>query len=302
MPKLMVFDLQRFALHDGPGIRTAVFLKGCPLDCVWCHNPESKRGMPQLGYLDKNCTHCGTCATICQCNVHSAEETGRHAIDFSRCAQCGRCVQACPHNALKIFGKQMSNEEVLNIVMKDWDFYLRSGGGLTVSGGEPMLQFDALLELLRKAKQNGLHVCLDTSGQASQDKYRAISEYVDIFLFDYKTTDPNDHKRYTGVKNTLILRNLDFLCTTGNDIYLRCPIIPGINDNEDHYRSISELSRKYDRIVQVNLMTYHDMAKGKSPQIGENYDLRDIRTIDAEEKQKIYDQVKLYGCLRLQDS
>ncbi len=196
----------------------------------------------------------------------------------------------------------MSSDEVLHIVMKDWDFYQRSGGGMTVSGGEPMLQFDGLLELLKKAKQKGLHVCLDTSGQASQDKYRAIADYVDIFLFDYKTTDPDDHKRYTGVKNTLILQNLDFLCATGNHIYLRCPIIPGINDNENHYRSIAELSRKYAGIVQVNLMTYHDMAKGKSPQIGERYDLPDIRTIEMKEKQQIYDQVESYGCLRLQES
>ena len=299
MADLTVFDLQRFALHDGPGIRTTIFLKGCPLDCIWCHNPESKKSSPQLGFLEKKCTYCGKCQHICLHGVHEIRD-GQHLIHFAECKQCGKCVQACVNDALKIFGIRRSPEELLEIVMKDRDFYERSGGGLTVSGGEPMLQFPALKELLKMAKEKGLHVCLDTSGQAPLEKYKEIAEYVDLFLFDYKLTDPAKHKKYTGVDNHLILKNLDWLCTHDSDVFLRCPIIPGINDNEEHYKAIAALSRKYENIRQVNLMTYHDMAKGKASQIGETYPLENLKTIEAKQKEEIYEQVESYGCLRLE--
>ncbi|MGC4019937.1 MAG: glycyl-radical enzyme activating protein [Muricomes sp.] len=302
MAELMVFDLQRFALHDGPGIRTTVFLKGCPLNCMWCHNPESIKSRPQLGFLEKSCTYCGKCQEVCEYSVHSVSKEHCHEIDFGRCVQCGLCVDACPTRALKIYGQSMTSEEIIQVVMKDWDFYQRSGGGLTVSGGEPMLQFEALLELLKKAKEKGLHICLDTSGQASLDKYKVVSEFVEVFLFDYKITDEKEHKQYTGADNRLILKNLDYLCENGKHVYLRCPIIPGINDNEEHYQSIAELSRRYAGIEQVNLMVYHDMAKGKAAQIGEQYALPDIKTIEAKEKEQIYSKLESYGCLRLQDS
>lgn len=308
--KLTVFDVQRFALHDGPGIRTTVFLKGCPLDCVWCHNPESKSRKPQLGFLIKNCTNCGTCQSICKRNVHQVDiakdvkeateiKGERHQINFTSCVQCGECVKACSNKALKIFGNSMSAEEILQTVIKDKDFYQRSGGGLTVSGGEAMVQFKPLLELLKKAKEADIHVCLDTCGQASTEKYKEIAKYVDIFLFDYKLTDSQEHKQYTGVDNSLILKNLRYLCEIGANVYLRCPIIPGINDKKSHYQAIADLSKQYESIRQVNLMTYHDMAKGKAAQIGEVYTLPNIKTILADEKKKIYEQVKDCGCLRL---
>ncbi|WP_334137322.1 glycyl-radical enzyme activating protein [Muricomes intestini] len=302
MAELMVFDLQRFALHDGPGIRTTIFLKGCPLDCVWCHNPESKKTKAQLGFLEKNCVGCGKCQEVCKHDVHIITQKGCHEIDYSNCVQCGCCANTCPSGALKIYGKRMTSEEIIETVMKDWDFYQKSGGGLTVSGGEPMLQFECLLELLKKAKAKGLHVCLDTSGQAPEEKYLTIAEYVDLFLFDYKMTDEQQHRRYTGVDNQLILKNLDSLGRHKSHVYLRCPIIPGINDNEIHYRSIAQLSRKYDNIDQVNLMMYHDMAKGKAAQIGEEYSLPDLKSIEAKEKRRIYEKVESYGCLRLQES
>lgn len=302
MADLMVFDLQRFALHDGPGIRTTVFVKGCPLNCVWCHNPESKKGEPQLGFLEKKCVGCGKCEAVCKNHVHKITEQGKHIIDFSRCKHCGKCVQSCVENALKIIGKKMTSDEILKIVLKDRDFFERSGGGLTISGGEPMMQFPALLELLKAAKEYNLHICLDTCGQAAESKYAEIAKYVDIFLFDYKITDAIQHKKYTGLDNLRIRANLDYLCTHGSKVYLRCPIIPGINDNEAHYRAIAELSRKYDGIEQVNLMTYHDMAKGKAAQIGENYALSQIKTIEKQQKEKIYEQVEACGCLKLQIS
>ena len=165
MAELIVFDIQKFALHDGPGIRTTVFLKGCPLNCVWCHNPESKRGLPQLAYLEKNCVFCGRCKEVCGQGVHTVLEKS-HKTNYSLCIQCGKCENACLNHALKIYGKKMDSEEIMKTVLKDRDFFERSGGGLTVSGGEPMVQFEGLIQLLKEAKGKGLHVCLDTCGYA----------------------------------------------------------------------------------------------------------------------------------------
>lgn len=302
MADLTVFDLQRFALNDGPGIRTTVFTKGCPLDCIWCHNPESKKTRLQLGFLEKKCTNCGRCVAVCTNLLHKITKDGEHIIDYVKCTQCGRCVDTCLNNALKIIGKKMGTEEILKTVMRDVDFYRKSGGGLTVSGGEPMMQFQALLELLKAAKERGLHVCLDTCGQAPENHIAEIAEYVDVFLFDYKITGSQQHKKYTEVNNNIILDNLHYLCTHGKRVFLRCPIIPRINDNEWHYKGIAALSQKYDAIVQVNLLTYHDMAKGKASQIGEEFALANIKTIEAEKKRKIYKKVKSYGCLKLIES
>ena len=301
MDDLMIFDLQRFALHDGPGIRTTVFLKGCPLDCVWCHNPESKKSKRQLGFLEKNCTGCARCADVCPNNVHSITKDGIHKIDADQCVQCGKCVKACLNKALKIYGQSVSAESIIETAMKDEDFYIKSGGGLTVSGGEAMMQFDGLMKLVMLAKERGLHVCLDTCGQAAEDKYLKIAPYIDIFLFDYKITDPEKHRKYIGTDNRLILKNLDTLCRAGNTVYLRCPIIPGINDNMEHYQAIADLSNKYDSIAQVNLMMYHDMAKGKAAQIGEKYELAGLKSISAERKREIYGIVEKCGCRNLKE-
>lgn len=301
MAGLTVFDIQKFALHDGPGIRTTVFLKGCPLNCVWCHNPESKKSTPQLAFLEKNCIFCRRCQIACEQGVHAFTEKG-HEIDYNICIHCGKCENACLNHALKIYGKKMSSEEILKTVLRDKDFFGRSGGGLTVSGGEPMLQFEGLLQLLKAAKHYGLHVCLDTCGYADTKKYEKIIPYVDLFLFDYKVTDKDKHKLYTGVDNSLILKNLDYLCRNKKQVFLRCPIIPGINDDDEHFRTIAELSQEYESIIEVNLMMYHDMAKGKSEQIGEVYELKDLKTIEEEEKKKIYEKVRSFGCLKLQEN
>lgn len=302
MEELMVFDLQRFALHDGPGIRTTVFLKGCPLDCAWCHNPESKKSAPQLRFLEKKCTGCGRCEEVCRYGVHKVKGRKSHNIEFSKCVQCGSCVKVCVNNAIKFYGNKMTSREILEIVLKDRDFYQRSNGGLTVSGGEPMMQFKGLLELLKKAKEEGVPVCLDTSGQASTEKYAEIAEYVDLFLYDYKITGAKKHKQYTGVENHLILKNLEYLCGCGSNVYLRCPIIPGVNDNDTHYKAIADLSKKYHNIREVNLMMYHDMAKSKADEIGEDYQFSYLKSIEKLEKVDIYSKVQSFGCLNLKES
>lgn len=302
MGTLQVFDIQRFALHDGPGIRTTVFVKGCPLDCLWCHNPESKRFRPQLSCLYKNCTGCGRCAAVCPKGVHTFDEDGKHHIAYDRCIQCGACVAACYNKALKLYGQAYDTHALVELVVRDRDFYVRSGGGLTVSGGEPMSQFEGLMALLSEAKSQGLHTCLDTSGFAPTEKYAAVMEYVDLFLYDYKLTDPQKHKQYTGADNVLIRQNIDYLCTHGARLFLRCPVIPGINDDEAHFEAIAALSHQYDAIVQVNVMAYHDMAKSKAVQIGEKYALADVKTVEKGEKRTLYQRLEALGCLRLFES
>lgn len=301
MGKLLVFDIQKYALHDGPGVRTTIFLKGCPLRCAWCHNPESQNVKPQLGCIYKDCIGCRECASVCPSGVHSFAE-GVHNIDFAGCRLCGRCVEQCYKHALRIYGKYMETDHLIKTVMEDWDFYQNSGGGMTVSGGEPMVQINALLKLLAAAKEKDLHICLDTCGYAQPEHYESVSRYVDIFLFDYKITNNEDHIKYVGVSNELILKNLARLADLGKTIYLRCPIIPGINDNEVHLKRIAELSCQYPAIEQVNLMYYHDMGKGKAVQVGMEYMLGDLKTVEKEYKEKTESTLKRFGCTKLHNS
>lgn len=298
MADLQIFDLQRFALHDGPGIRTTIFVKGCPLDCLWCHNPESKKYQTQLSCLYKNCVLCGRCVEVCPESVHWIDREGHH-IDYSRCVRCGKCVDACYQKALRLYGRRYGIEELLQIVLKDRDFYERSGGGITLSGGEPMSQFQSVKEMLRRAKGEGLHTCLDTCGYAKTEQYAGIMEYVDLFLYDYKITCSKKHIEYTGVDNALIKHNLKFICENGGKVFLRCPIIPGINDEEEHFQAITELSVRFANILQVNIMAYHDMAKSKAAQIGADYPLARLETVEKEQKEKIYERLEMLGCLRL---
>lgn len=299
---LHVFDIQRYALHDGPGIRTTVFVKGCPLDCLWCHNPESKRREPQLGCLFSQCVSCGACRDVCPQGAHQVE-SGAHTILFDRCKACGECVAACGTGALRLYGRGWSTGELMEVIGRDAAYYGRSGGGLTISGGEPLLQFDGTLELLRAAREQGIHTCLDTCGFAPQERYEVLLPYVDLFLLDYKLTQPERHKRYTGVSNELILSNLAFLCSHGAHVFLRCPIIPGVNDDDGHLEAVAALSRAWpEAIEQVNIMAYHNMASGKTAQLGGEYALRDLPSMTREDKAHICRRLEALGCIHLRES
>lgn len=276
----IVFDIQKFSVHDGPGIRTTVFLKGCNIRCLWCHNPESFTVLPQLSYSRTKCVSCGACVRVCPTGVHRITAAG-HQVDFSRCKACGACIEECPEQCLKIFGREMSAEEVLTEVLKDKVYYESSGGGVTVSGGEPTVQFEFLMELLRLCKEAGLHTCVETNGVVTEEKFREMAALVDLFLLDYKATGSQQHKELTGHTNEKVLENLRYLADIGKAVILRCPVIPGLNDTEEHFQTIREWKHRYPNIDHVEIMAYHSLGKSKWDSLGKDYSLKEMEDVDV---------------------
>ena len=272
-----VFDIQRFSLQDGPGIRTTVFLKGCPLRCIWCHNPESKSRQPELLLYKNRCIGCLDCSSACPTGVHSVSASGEHLLNRARCIACGACAEACT-GALEICGKEMEPVEVLNEVMKDFFFFDTSGGGLTVSGGEPLMQAEFTEALLALAKFRNLHTAIETSGYAPWETVERVAKLTDLFLWDVKETDPARHKEYTGVDNALILENLHRLSALGAKIVLRCPVIPGYNDRKEHFAAVGKLAEALAAVERVDIEPYHPLGIGKAEALGREYPLRDLQS------------------------
>jgi pyruvate formate lyase activating enzyme len=279
-----VFNIQKFSINDGPGIRTTVFLKGCPLHCIWCHNPESHKTENELFYDARKCIGCQACAHTCPngCHTFTQEE---HRYDRTACVRCGACTALCPTQALETVGSCREVAEVIAEVLKDKPFYETSGGGMTLSGGEPMLQFDFTLALLQAAKAEGLHVCMETCGYADADQLRAVAPYVDLFLYDCKETDPARHKEYTGVSNERILKNLSMLDGMDCKSVLRCPIIPTLNDRDDHLDGIAALANRLQNVTGIDIEPYHPLGSGKAAMLGRDYPLSHL-TFPAEDTVK----------------
>lgn len=291
----LVFDLQRFSLHDGPGIRTTVFLKGCPLHCAWCHNPEAIRRTPQLAYRVERCDHCLACVGACPHEAHSAAD-GLHIYDRALCRDCGACVEACPRQALRLFGKSRSVEEITAIVVRDRVYYDRSGGGLTLSGGEPLAQFGFSVGLLEAAREAGIGTCVETCGECSRQRLAKILPLVDVFLFDYKASDPQLHRELTGVDNRLILSNLRWLLGQGARVVLRCPLVPGINDQPEHLKNIAALSQLSPAPERIQIMAYHDLGRSKAEQIGSVAGLSTFPSASEAVKSAWLESLQKYGC------
>lgn len=293
-----IFDIQRCSLHDGPGIRTTIFLKGCPLRCIWCHNPESQKIDAQISYSSDKCANCLACVKTCPSKAHNLID-GIHVMDRGLCQACGNCAQVCYYGALKRIGDNYSFDQLVDICRKDISYYKHSGGGVTISGGEPMFQFKFLLGLLTRLKAENINTCVETCGYAEKDKYTRILPLVDTFLFDYKETNPERHKAFTGVDNVLILSNLDYLYNGGASIILRCPLVPGVNDDPEHLKGIAELSNKYPDLKGIEIMAFHDLGRDKNRNIGCEPKLADVKTASEEIKQIWLDMLADYGCNRV---
>lgn len=258
-----LLNIQHFCVDDGPGIRTTVFLKGCPLRCAWCHNPESQSPRGELLYRAEKCVACGVCSSVCTQEVHRFAD-GVHTLKRDGCRACGGCVETCLPGALELAGLDMSIPQVMEEVLLDRVFYRRSGGGVTLSGGEPLAQPAFTAALLQACREEGLHTCVETCGYGKTEDLLKISEYTDLFLFDYKLTDPDRHRAYTGVTNTGILKNLDALCLQGKAVILRCPMIPEVNLEPGHYDAIASLANQYPNIREIHLEPYHPLGVGKA--------------------------------------
>lgn len=260
-----VFQIQHFCTDDGPGIRTAVFLKGCHLNCLWCHNPEGKSMSPIIAINLVRCVTCGGCATIC--NTHRIED-GKHLYDASNCIACGKCIEVCLAEAISFCGKKLTVSDVMEQVLADQGFYEGSGGGMTISGGEMLLQPEFSYALLKAAKEQGIHTCIETSGAVKYETLAHVAEYADILLYDIKETDDENHKKYVGIGNQLIIDNLRKLNQLGKQVIIRCPIIPGVNDRNEHFDAIASLYNELECIQEVQILPYHELGTGKQERYG----------------------------------
>ncbi len=255
-----VFEIKKFAVHDGDGIRTTVFLKGCSLSCKWCHNPEGLSAKPQMAYYEHKCISCGKCIAIQSCSCHTLTD-GKHHFDNTDCKACGRCADVCSANALHLYGKEMTSEEVLGVLLEDKSFYDATGGGITLSGGECLCQADFCRELLKKCKENDLNTAVDTAGNVPRISFDKVFEYTDTFLYDLKHIDPVMHYEGTGSDNSLILDNLRYIAAKGADIEIRIPVIPGFND--DYIDEMGDFIKELQSVRCVRLLEYHNLAQSK---------------------------------------
>jgi pyruvate formate lyase activating enzyme len=276
-----VFNIQRYSIDDGPGIRTTVFLKGCPLACVWCSNPESQNHVPELMHRESVCKRCYRCVAACPIGAISVGPDGI-VIDRDLCDVCGECVRACPHGAMQITGREMTADEVFEVVKRDSDFYRDSGGGVTVSGGEVLMQPDFALAILKLCKEAGFHTCVDTSGQGSTEGLRRLIPYVDLFYFDIKHLDPRIHRAETGIPNDDILRNFAVVATSGVPAVVRVPVVPGFNDTVDAIADIADFVAARMPGGTVHLLPYHRYGQQKYAMLGLDYELGAAETPSSE--------------------
>lgn len=290
----IVFDIMKFSTRDGPGIRTTVFFKGCPLNCQWCHNPESQSIHPELMSRPNLCVQCHSCLQACPRAAISVVD-GKMVTDLDLCTLCGDCVSACYAGAREIVGRSMSVDQVLSQVERDIPFYDQSGGGVTFSGGEAVYQPEFLLELLRACRQKGIHTALDTSGCIAWEKLDIIRAEVDLFLYDLKLMDSDRHRQYTGVTNTLILDNLRRLSEAGEQIILRFPLIPGVNDSLQSVQQMGAFAASLPYLLYLEVLPYHLAGVEKYRRLCRPYPLSEIQPPSSEHVEKIVQTLRGFG-------
>ena len=286
-----IFNIQRFSLHDGPGIRTTVFLKGCPLRCKWCSNPESMSAYPEIMPFDMKCIKCGKCVEVCPQGAIAVVD-GMRKIDWSKCNQCLECARVCPSGGIEVVGNYMSVEETVVEVEKDWLFYLNSGGGVTFSGGEPLYQWEFVRDVARQCREKGIHTALDTCGYARWEAIEPVLEYIDLVLYDIKQLEPQIHREGTGVSNELILDNAAKIATRLRT-WLRVCLLPGFNDSQDHIREVARLGMRLG-VEKISLLPYHQWGVSKYARLGRSYPFEGIKPPSEEHVQELRDLVQSY--------
>lgn len=282
--KAMITDIKRFAVHDGDGIRTTVFFKGCSLRCAWCHNPETIFPKCELAFYEHKCTLCGKCAVVCP--NHAIVE-GRHIFLREQCRLVSTCTKVCPNDALTIYGKEMEISEICQVLLKDKEFYENSGGGITLSGGECLLQPEACRAILENMKRNGVSTAVDTAGNVLRENIDAVIGLTDVFLYDVKHIDSQKHRVGTGSGNELILSNLKYISDKGGTIEIRIPIIPDFNDDMETMEKIGLLLQDLKGITKVRLLPYHNYAQSKYDALGKSVVMRAMGTAKIQEMKEL---------------
>ena len=293
--KGIIFNVERMALYDGHGIRTTVFLKGCNMNCKWCHNPESINKNSELMFDSRKCIKCRSCETVCEQGVHQFKN-GEHIVDRKKCIACGKCAEVCPTKAVEICGREVTVGEVIDIIIRDKIFYEVSKGGITISGGEPLVQRNFTFDLLRGAKSLGISTILDTNGNWSWDNVEEMLPYIDGFRYDLKTMDSNTHMYYTGVDNNLILENLKNLSKTGKEIFVTIPLLQGINDSDENINSITIFLTSLSKFPKVQILPYHSFYMSKLRKLGRRSTLFASPSSENIEriKNKLREEIRIY--------
>jgi len=267
----VVFDVQRYGVHDGPGIRTIVFFKGCPLRCDWCSNPESQRAQPELLQHPRRCMGCNACVEVCPTGAAQGATTMRGPDVAPRCQECLKCTSVCPTHSRAVAGRSMTVDQVMDEVMRDSAFYARSGGGLTVGGGEPLMWSRFVERLFETSKRAGISTVMETCGYGSKAAIERVSGHLDLALFDIKHMDEERHLRHTGASNKIILRNAEIMAETGVTMRVRVPVIPGFNDDQDAIGAIAQFVREHRIADTIDLLPYHQFAEDKYLGLGKDY-------------------------------
>ncbi|MGM0500382.1 MAG: glycyl-radical enzyme activating protein [Bacillota bacterium] len=295
--KGMIFDIKRFATGDGPGIRGLIFLKGCPLSCKWCANPESQKLRSEIIYYKNNCVGCGKCIESCQNDAIKQDEIFGLITDQEKCVNCGDCAAACLHDAREIVGEEKTIKDVLNLIRKDRSFYDNSGGGITLTGGEPLFQCEFAVELLKAFKRENINTAIETTGYTSRECLKAAANYLDLIFYDFKHIDENKHRQFTGVSNKIIKENLIWLNNNLEEkkIIIRIPFIPEHNSALETQEKIYKYLKQFDKIKWVEIMPYHRLGAAKYEGLGINYDLKDIMPVEKKDLNYLVDLGKEIG-------